>query len=151
MATTTQASLRQERQIFKYHKMSYHDDEQPHGPEYGHPPLLCQELLDFVDDVPGEQQFANVTKGTGWVYLRTEQTPLSFRRQMVNKYKRQICVQRQMFVNWRQKLYNSICCVALIMVWRQILLIVRAECIMCLKCCKSTSNGLQRHMLYFDF
>lgn len=49
-----------------------HDDEQPHGPEYGHPPLLCQELLDLVDDVPGEQQFANVTKGTGWIYLTTD-------------------------------------------------------------------------------
>lgn len=58
--------------------MFYHNDEQSHRPQYGHPPLLRQELLDRVDDVPGQQQLPDVTEGAGWVYLQMEQTPLSF-------------------------------------------------------------------------
>lgn len=49
-----------------------HNDEQPHGSQYGHPPLLRQELLDRVDDVPGQQQLPDVTEGAGWVYLTTD-------------------------------------------------------------------------------
>lgn len=66
-----------------------HNNKESHGPQYGHPPLLCQELLDRVDDVPGQQQLSDITEGTGWVYLTADVKHVTIALEVVTRRPRE--------------------------------------------------------------